>query len=174
MPHYCRQSYLHFATWLVGCLEVQVQRQRLVKSWNMLVKVTRGTVWDTVSEPQLPSGATNGFKKTDSKTSLVHAGTVRLNSTPAGLNVQNICVVTCVAFVPLTQRVLLSYDQISFEFLVKRLRLFHQSVPGELASGIVWDCTFKHCGSGDNEWKSIRCWRGSCERPRHVCCVLVC
>lgn len=27
MPHYCRQSYLHFATLLVGCLEVQVQWQ---------------------------------------------------------------------------------------------------------------------------------------------------
>lgn len=67
MPHYCRQSYLHFATWLVGCLEVQVQRQRLVKTLNMLVKVTRGTVWETVSEPQLPSGATNGFKKTKTK-----------------------------------------------------------------------------------------------------------
>lgn len=44
----------------------------------------------------------------------------------------------------------------------------------EQTDGIAWSCTFKHCGSGDNEWKSIRCWRDLWEIKACVrACVLV-
>lgn len=61
--------------------------------------------------------------------------------------------------------ILLLYDKVFFRLVVSC----------EQIDGIAWNCTFKHCGSGDNEWKSIRCWwvfvkdQGMCVRA----CVLV-